>query len=219
MKKRSMTEKSIAERNEEYEKMDPMQRRVAIAKEVIFLMDTERLKSDLNYGWVELPRKSLEPYEEYNLQTLIVKDGAICSACANGAALFARASIANSVMIRSHLHGNAASEPVYIGSHATDVSNEVFGIKLTALLEMLYEGWDIPDYSYLCEEEDEYGECRFSNEQVKMFEEMRVELASQVNAPEGGLYDCNKTRNMRMRILYQNIIDNNGQFILAGHTF
>ncbi len=214
-----MTRNAIAKRNRAYGKMDSMQRRMTIAKEVILLMDAEKITAGHTYCSISFGdnHDNEEKYKKHNLQNLIIKDGATCAACANGAVLFAKASIANKVMIeasRNHRYYSSSYE-------SREVSIEVFGEKLTAILEMLYEGWPVPVRTIFKGHEGYY-----TPEEEKLFADMRSAFLPLVDGAIGKLPEIEDWKNaffplrtVRMRLLYQNIIDNNGQFILAGHTF
>lgn len=121
----------VLKKNEEYNNMSPIARRVHTLKELVMMMKAKQFIGGSSYGYVvDKDRNELET-PGGDLQGLLIDNRSIsCVGCAKAGIMFARAVLGNSVDKRWY---------GYELNNANEVSNEILGKNLATLVEALYE--------------------------------------------------------------------------------
>lgn len=124
-----MSDEAIKKRNEKFNKLSPMQKRVAVAEEVILMLKAKQFVAGDGYG-----RELDTLYEDRKadirkgeVQKTLVS-GIVCEGCAKAGIFIAKASLGNDVQMRSYLAQDVAHNE----------SRELFG-DAADIIEDLYE--------------------------------------------------------------------------------
>ena len=132
LKKR--TKAQIKLDNAKFNRLTPMKKRVAVAKDVISQLNSGTFIAGWGYGSI-IEAPCMIPFGG-DLQNLILKKGVVCEGCAKGACIASRARLGDNV----NMDYDSWSE-----QQAHDVTNEIFGKECADLVEGLYEEWDMDD--------------------------------------------------------------------------
>jgi len=127
---RKNSQKYIQKKNDEYNAMSPIKRRVHTLKELVLMMETRQFVGGSGYGSLT-EEGSYAEVSRGDLQNLLVRNTEIqCIGCAKAGIMFAKAVLGNDVEKR--FYGSELSD-------ANSVSHEILGPSLANLIESLYE--------------------------------------------------------------------------------
>lgn len=216
-KKEQKIAAQIKSDNAAYEAMGPMERRVAVSKEIITMLRIGSFVPGTGYGRVErmngehaeLPLvdpkwgKDSDRFDFPfgDLQPIIRAGGFECVGCAKAAVIVARASVGNQVKItKRSLNEDGLAERL-----ANKVSHEVFGTTAD-IIEGLYENWSLEDDG--SPNFFRTGRRLFGKDEKRIgaYEKMRERL-SDIDSDD------------RMRAIYRNVIKNEGYLNIGGYKY
>lgn len=195
------TKKSIAalaaalkENNDAYNALPPMKKRVATAKEIIAEIELGEFRPGSGYGSVlRLENKKFKEttghFPTGDLQQHIIKGGFVCEGCAKAAVIVARAKLGDNV----HLDTNNDSYDI-----AHEVSSEIFGKVCADIIESIYENADEDDLEL----------------QTLTLRQRRAIVKYSESLP-----DRFGETTLRMKAIYQNIIDNKGRLVIGNDKY
>jgi len=182
---------TIEERNDWFAKLPPAKKRVQIAKDVIEQLDLKKFVSSPGtyFNLKDVPDSY--DYGNHELQK-VLNDSGECKVCAKGAIFATKVLNYNNCVINT-------DDKFYFGtlelkeSILSENLSDIFSKKQLDLIENAFEC----DYTNICSDEDD------------------VHLSDLVRARFMYGYICDDPDSTeRMRLIMQNIIDNNGTFVV-----
>lgn len=175
------TKDPILAANAKFNALSPMEKRLAIARDILSQLKAGAFIAGSGYG--SEFRRGLLPQGDLQKN---LSDGVVCEGCAKAAILISKARLANEVIVH-----NQSSQDM-----AHETSREIFGEECADVIEALYELdsgclWRL-NLSY-----DQRAAVYRAHERIYAVTD----------------------RETRMRLIYQNIVDNGGKLKVGRYKF
>lgn len=196
--------KTIKARNKWFAALTPQEQRIAIAKDVILQLELGKFEASSG-TYFELVAKS-ELYDGDDLQKVIENRTESCSVCAIGAVFASKVRLGNNVVI-SKWDINE-TEVGLSSSCLLEATENIFSEKQMRLMEFAFEGDDINYIFYT----NNLGLSDF--ESKKEYNKAYKELERINKACESFYKNYEYDNSKRMVAIMQNVITNNGEFII-----
>lgn len=189
-----ITNKQITKWNEDFKKLTKAEKRVAIAQDVIAQIRAKKYVPET--GAYVTFRNNCELEEDDSIQKNF--DKVSCNVCAIGSMFMSNVKFTNKFSMYEVNNMD--------GTEQADILKKYFNLKDLALIEFVFEDWNVDDYNYINDWDHTYNVGIAYGEKVSIKEIKRIETAQRLFK--------GKDQTDRLLKVMKHIIKNNGKLVL-----